>query len=61
MAIELRKAGALLQKIRKQLEISRASLKRVLAYAHRNPSDPVSHRKKEPEENMSSAITLSAS
>ena len=46
VAIELRKAGVPLKKIRDQLQISAASLKRVLAHARKNPDSPVAQRKK---------------
>ncbi len=46
VAIELRKAGVPLKKIRDQLQISAASLKRVLAHARNNPDSPVVQRKK---------------
>jgi hypothetical protein len=46
VAIELSKAGVPLKRVRDQLKISEASLRRVLAHAQNNPSDPIAERKK---------------
>ncbi len=45
MGVELWKAGVPLQKIREQLAMSEATLRRVLAHAKKNPLEPVRKRK----------------
>ncbi len=56
-AIELRKAEVPLKKIKKELQISEASLRHV----KKKPSAPVLHPKKEPEESAPSTRTYLAS